>query len=609
MAKLSSYYTLCPLIDQQNLLGVEKDSKPGCVVVTLGKNIVIRYKLQDLKQLSSWSSSDRLTTQVIYDEIDNRYVAVFNENHIRVWNEHDSDLDKVKKHKFQSPFYTILRADQCPPILVRQNGSAASLSWALANRKSWNTNGILIKGENIKDCKLININKKLYLCMLTNTDEFHNYIMVPLNDNTYVEDGDNVTRIKMQRTSENLVGHTITQDNNNAYLLTLWSHGRLYSYPLIGHSAQPPPGNFLSVVTALSTKHPVIMVPLNNITIAAYGADVLEEGAVLIIYNLSFKLAQATQKLKLYTKDAKMWRVEDKLLLAANRHLAIAPYNLTPQRIEAMVGSSRHIPSGNDKVNGEDDIVVVQEMEIASWGTETTKNFKLPGSVPKELKKQLSMLVQDGLPESAIVEILIPPLVKSKDIKNIIWFLNNFGDIPEQLLVQLLSFCLTTSDDTFDSIQNGFTDSPQIVQPTGRVILLNSILSVSYSDVCLLTHLKASLGFNEILILLNYLRHTLDASQEPATHHPGTSEPTEEQLLDWASLLLDSHYQQYLLSQDPKICTLLEQLTAVLDLHFQFINDLETLRPMIERLRDGKSLVPTLHSSMKYYSIEEVKLY
>ena len=45
MAKLCSYYTLSPLIDQQNLLGVEKDSSPGCAVITLGRNIVIRYKV------------------------------------------------------------------------------------------------------------------------------------------------------------------------------------------------------------------------------------------------------------------------------------------------------------------------------------------------------------------------------------------------------------------------------------------------------------------------------------------------------------------------------------------------------------------------------------
>lgn len=47
MAKLSAYYTLCPLIDQQNLLGVEQDKESGWAIVTLGRNMVIRYKVRD----------------------------------------------------------------------------------------------------------------------------------------------------------------------------------------------------------------------------------------------------------------------------------------------------------------------------------------------------------------------------------------------------------------------------------------------------------------------------------------------------------------------------------------------------------------------------------
>ncbi|XP_015510875.1 nucleolar protein 11 isoform X1 [Neodiprion lecontei] len=610
MAKLSSYYTLCPLIDQQNLLGVEKDCNPGCVIVTLGKNIVIRYKLQDLKQLSSWSTKDRLTTQVIYDEIDARYVAVFNEIYLRVWHESASDLDKVKKHKFHSPFHAILRIDNYPPILVCQNGSTASLTWALTNRKSWYSKGVLQKEEKIRDCQLINIGSKMYLCMLTCIDNLHDYIVVPLDGQTYVEDSENLKRIKLQRTAEKLVGHVVIQDTSNAYLLTLWSHGRLYSYSLLGCSANPPPGNLLSVVTALNTKHPIIMTPLNEITIAAYGADIQEEGAILVIYNLSFKLVQAIQKLKLYTKEAKLWRIEDKLLLAANRHLAVAPFSLTPQRIEAMVGSSRLAPNSTVNVNGDDnEIVVIQEMETAIWGSEVTEAVTFSDPMPEEIKVQLSTLVKDGLPEAVILETLIPALIKSRDIRNIIWCLKNFRDVPEKLLINLLSFCLTTSDKSFDSDQNGFTDSC-VIEPLGRAVFLNHILSVHYSDICLMSHLKTSLGFTEILSLLDYLTHALDSTQEehelPQT---GTSQPSEEQLLDWASLLLDSHYQQYLLSQDPRICSLLQQLSSVLEVHFHVIDDLQTLRSLVERLRDGKSLGPTPKSASKYYSIEEVKLY
>lgn len=44
MAKLSSCYPLCPLIDRSPI-GVTSDSVAGCAIVTLGKNIVIRYKV------------------------------------------------------------------------------------------------------------------------------------------------------------------------------------------------------------------------------------------------------------------------------------------------------------------------------------------------------------------------------------------------------------------------------------------------------------------------------------------------------------------------------------------------------------------------------------
>lgn len=45
MAKLGVAYGLCPLIDQESLLGVSEDSALDCVIVTIGKNIVIRYKV------------------------------------------------------------------------------------------------------------------------------------------------------------------------------------------------------------------------------------------------------------------------------------------------------------------------------------------------------------------------------------------------------------------------------------------------------------------------------------------------------------------------------------------------------------------------------------
>lgn len=45
MAKFAPYYGLCPLIDCKSLLGISEDAEYGNVVVTLGKNIAIKYKV------------------------------------------------------------------------------------------------------------------------------------------------------------------------------------------------------------------------------------------------------------------------------------------------------------------------------------------------------------------------------------------------------------------------------------------------------------------------------------------------------------------------------------------------------------------------------------
>lgn len=45
MAKLHSYYGLCPIIDQHSLLGISNDYDSGHATVTLGKNIGIKYRV------------------------------------------------------------------------------------------------------------------------------------------------------------------------------------------------------------------------------------------------------------------------------------------------------------------------------------------------------------------------------------------------------------------------------------------------------------------------------------------------------------------------------------------------------------------------------------
>lgn len=184
-------------------------------------------QLQDLKQISSWSSKERLTTQVIYDRSKERYAAAFNERKIRVWSEEEADLNNVKGYKFQSPLYAILQYCDLPPILVQQNGATASLEWAIANRKTWTSKGITKAKEKLLDCQLIHLNGKTSLFCLTKIEEIYNYVVVKLEDVTCLERVDTIKRIELKRRSEDLVGHVVIHYKNNAYLLTLCMYDQL----------------------------------------------------------------------------------------------------------------------------------------------------------------------------------------------------------------------------------------------------------------------------------------------------------------------------------------------------------------------------------------------
>lgn len=308
------------------------------------------------------------------------------------------------------------------------------------------------------------------------------------------------------------------------------------------------------------------MTALNETTIAVYGADISEEGAILMIYNLQFKLVQAIQKLKLYTKDAKLWKVEDKLLLAANRHLAVAPFHLAPQRIEAMLGSSSRSTGDNSK-NEEDEIMVIQESTIANWTEakpESKPRFSI-GKIPKHVSKQINSHMNEGLSDAAIQRILIPQLIESKDVKTIIWCLDSFKDLPEKLLADLLIFCLRSPEKTFVPLQNGHSkEDLKNSSIYSRKKFLDKIFSMNHTEMFLLSFLKICLKFDEVIKLMEYLIEKLKTQEVDEEFTEG---PSEKQLYDWTSLLLDSHYQQLISSQDCAVLSHLNNLKSVLDDH------------------------------------------
>lgn len=136
-------------------------------------------------------------------------------------------MNNVKGYKFLSSLYGILMYGDLPPVLVQQNGATASLEWAIANRKTWTSKGILKAKEKLLHCQLIYLSGKMSLYCSTKIEEVYNCIVVKLTDDTCLERIDTVKRIELKRRSEDLVGYTVIQKKDNAYLLTLCTWDQL----------------------------------------------------------------------------------------------------------------------------------------------------------------------------------------------------------------------------------------------------------------------------------------------------------------------------------------------------------------------------------------------
>uniref|UniRef100_A0A1B6DGP0 Nucleolar protein 11 n=2 Tax=Clastoptera arizonana TaxID=38151 RepID=A0A1B6DGP0_9HEMI len=564
MAKISSCYTLCPLIDQRSFLGVSEDSVTGCVIVTLGKNIIIKFKLSDQKQVSSWSSKHKLSAPVVFDATGQQYVGVCNANLIVLWEDSKVQLNKPVKFKFTDPIECVLvNKSLATPVVVYKSGHALPLNLALDSRKEPSNRSILNSGEIIEDCCLITLNGVAVVAIFTKQiKKGYRLHLVPLEDGVITPSCLNLERI----TGESLIGYSIVAQESCS-LLTMWSDGLLFSLDLPTASLGDNfPGRVLTNLSAVSPRHQIAILPLNATHIAVYGADPSEEGALLLIVNIQLCVVQCKQLFKLYTTPPRLWLAgTNSLLFVVGQHLTVAPYYLGKQRLAALVASN---------------ITVVGQQITANW-----ENKDLPDVIEEyeskiELKKEINRLLKEGHAQSRMCEIMFPVLLSSKKIDDLFWFFRNFSDIPVSCFVSTIVFCL------------------QDLEHRKRKELLQEVLLTPITtDIPTLQQLRNGISLELVLTLFNELSNLM------------IEFPANLQLLEWTTLFLDAHYQRYLLSKNEAVIEQLNELKKVVDYQMKEFEVWQSLEPILVCLKNNQGFQEKSSISKQSYSIEQLRLY
>lgn len=341
------------------------------------------------------------------------------------------------------------------------------------------------------------------------------------------------------------------------------------------------------------------MVSLSDDYIAMYGASAIDEGAVLIIYNLQFKVTQSKQIFKLFTMGARLWKVRDNLLVCVGQNLAVVPFRLDTEQIAALVGSHKVVQDENCEVS------IVQNLETVVWEEDTLS--VLSSSVPEKIRTHVAELAEQGLSENQICEEVIPKYLEKSDVDSLSHCLDYFSEWPEICLAKLLKFCLTSAPSLFKSNSPVISETfPASLQPLERCVMVDKILAKSFSDILFLPHLRSELDLHDILLLFQYIIY-LFSEDGHCLPNLDTVE-TEGKLIEWSCVLLDSNYQRFLLCRDANVKEVVDHLLKIVAANLNYLEDLQSVLPLLKQLHRGKCLSTTSNASFKY-SIEQVQLY
>ncbi|CAH2237096.1 nucleolar protein 11 [Pararge aegeria] len=578
MAKLHNYYVLCPLIDQNSFLGVARDRDDENVIVTLGRNVVNKYRLSDQKQIGGWTSKDHLTSAVIFDKEQDAYVGVFNRNTIKTWKDDSCSLDKSKKFKFSVNIMKLIPREDEPSVIVFENGNCASLPYALDNRKTYENKLLVKDSETIVEIACYKVQKTDYICyVIKRNKNLYEIITCPIREELGDMEISKINRVKVVRADSkeaHIVGKFISADENPA-IYFMWSDTTITEYDLIKKTWKT-----IGTVPWISTITSVSIAWMGKDHLILFGSNTDQDGAIIVAYNIILGVGSCRYPMKMYSENAKLYCFNGRIILEASNHIGMLPYVLEINRNLSSLLGSHEIKQNN-------------HTEIANWDTPVDPLF----NYPKEVKSLLKL----GLTERSMCAQVIGKLVEEDDINNINQVIRKFVDVPESVLVILLNYAIKNINPASIDITNHEEFVKFCKNDSKSFTLLQYLFEIVFSDAMLIPYLRNGLSLDSALFLLNYISYLLvDSDIKIDSHY-------ESKLFDWCTLLMDSFYQQYLLTKDEKVSDVLNNVQNVVGNLIDQLTVIDSTLPMLHKIVSGTYSDPNDRETLPY-TIEMINI-
>ncbi|XP_017493216.1 PREDICTED: uncharacterized protein LOC108381308 [Rhagoletis zephyria] len=654
MTKFLSYFNLSRINDSKDFLGISPDIITSNIIVTLSRNIVIVVKISSQQQVCSWSTQEKLSNKVIYDNNSNQYIGIFGNRFIRCWNGFTADINSVKKIKLQKSAVAIVPTET-GAIILYADGDWDKLSEALTPRKDSSVSTVLdathlnyssVKDVNVKG--LFNDTQVLTYFVQAEDNKKMHLVVLPLK----VGGQQNILKITRKDMTVDLSGYAIVEGDNNFMLLTIWSDQRMFLLNLDENvESEKSPGNFVSILSTLKVDTPLSILGIAKNCVAIYGANSNQEGASLILYNTQFKVAKAQQFFKVFFDCSRIWSIDENIIIAMGQNLSVVTYRMSQELLIDLLGTY----SGENNTRMEGDHINEEDYhqsfcsfkESSCIFRKKAVNFKCD-STGKDLKDHLKILEKLGdyscLGEENqtfvkvdheksflddIIAVVETPLDTQLINRTLFEFFarqyENCGatgqEMSEKLLV-LLSKLECSSENMI--LLSRFSSAPEsilakvffsmVIKSDPKILkhkyfarnMLTSCGTRTFRKTELTEQFRSDFGSFGLLFLLDYFYELLT---EPSPMEPFCTETSylkfEMQIIRWLDGLLHAYFQHLVLSKDVQVIKTLSKWTILILAYSNQIKKLEELLSLLYNLVQKEQLTESSNASM-WYCIEEL---
>ncbi|XP_004526251.1 uncharacterized protein LOC101453628 [Ceratitis capitata] len=652
MTKFLSFFNLSRINDSKDFLGTSPDYVKGNIIITLSRNIVIVVKISTQQQICSWSTHEKLSSKVIFDNSSRRYVGVFGNRYIRCWDASSTDINTIKRIKLHKLVVDIVPSSS-DTIILYSDGSWDWLSTAISsssNVVSTSINPLNLKYDCLKDVNanlLINGVPILSFFVQGVDNKETELIIIPLTC-----DGQRKSlKITRKDMTVSLSGYSIVEGDNAPMLLTIWSDQRLFLLNLDETlEAEKSPGNFVSIISTLKVDTPLSVLGVARNCVAIYGANSNQEGASLILYNTQFKIIKAQQFFKVYFSCSRIWIHEGNIIIAMGQNLSVVTYRMSQELLVDLLGtynSENHVRIEGDLINEEDYLQSICSYKNSSYrserkeyiynnisnGNESYSRLKeklCKGSclgqqfqtfiqvdqdksflddtvaiVETSLEKQLinrtlfeffiRQFESYGTTEQEISEKMLLMLSKNSNSLKITSLMSRLSNSPESIFTKVFFSMLEKSypnilkDKSFASIILKSFGPNTVFQPSKQMILMDQ--------------LRNDFSSFGLLYLLEYFYKLL--TELSASCSTRCNIKVEMKIICWFDILLNAYFQQLILSKDIEVLNLLLKWTNLISTYTTQVKKLEELSILLYSLVQKEYSITNPSASI-WYCIEDL---